>query len=135
MIKTKTKKVPSSLLALIGFITLVIYLSITLLGGSVSYKDINAEEAKNLISKNSELIMIDVREPFEYENGHIPGSKLIPLGELSSELHKLNQDSSILLICRSGNRSSQAANLLVEKGFKQVYNLAGGIINWPYDIE
>ena len=79
--------------------------------------------------------MIDVREPFEYENGHIPGSKLIPLGELSSELHKLNQDSSILLICRSGNRSSQAANLLVEKGFKQVYNLAGGIINWPYDIE
>jgi rhodanese-related sulfurtransferase len=73
-------------------------------------------------------IILDVREPWEYAAGHVPGSMLIPLGELGSRLQELPNGEAIYVICRSGNRSQQAAQLLVRAGFAQVHNVQGGML-------
>lgn len=74
------------------------------------------------------VFILDVREPWEYAQGHVPESALIPLGQLASRLAELPQDRPIYVICRSGNRSQQAAELLVASGFSEVYNVQGGML-------
>lgn len=99
------------------------------------FKDVDARAAKDLIASTPGLVIVDVREPSEYEAGHIPGSSLIPLGDLPERLGELDPQKPVLLVCRSGNRSAKAAKVLVQHGYKQVYNLTGGMINWPYEVE
>lgn len=76
--------------------------------------------------------IVDVREPWEYRQGHVPGALLIPLGQLSARLNELNPERPVAVICASGNRSQSAAALLGQKGFKTVYNVAGGTGAWQY---
>jgi rhodanese-related sulfurtransferase len=102
--------------------------------GNNGYKDLSATQAKKLIENTPNLQLIDVREEFEYQEGHIENSILIPLGQLMERLDELNPEVPILLICRSGNRSGQAAAILVEKGYKDVNNLAKGVLGWPYGL-
>ena len=73
--------------------------------------------------------LMDVREPGEFQNGHIEGVKVIPLGKLGNSLNKLPKDREILCVCQSGNRSSSAARLLIEAGYLAV-NLNGGMFGW-----
>ncbi len=75
-------------------------------------------------------LLIDVREPAEYtgELGHIPGARLVPLGTLESQLGAWNKDAAIILICRSGGRSTKAAQLLTHAGFHRVMNMDGGML-------
>ena len=73
--------------------------------------------------------VIDVREPMEYAAGHIPGTTLIPLGQLQSRLSELPTDKTIVAVCRSGNRSDQATALLKQGGFT-VHNMRGGMLAW-----
>ena len=98
------------------------------------YKDLNAEEAKEMMDTNSALQLLDVREQWEYDSGHIDGSVLIPLGELSDRIDELDKEAPVLLICRTDNRSGQAGGVLVKEGFKEVYNLIGGVTGWPYGL-
>ena len=74
--------------------------------------------------------VLDVREPWEFNQGHVPGAVLIPLGQLSSRLEELNPEVPVAVICASGNRSQSAAALLGQKGFKTVYNVLGGTGAW-----
>ena len=74
--------------------------------------------------------VVDVREPWEYRQGHVLGAVLIPLGQLSSRLSELDPARSVAVICASGNRSQSAAALLGQKGFKTVYNVSGGTGAW-----
>ncbi len=76
--------------------------------------------------------VVDVREPWEYQQGHIPGALLIPLGQLSTRLNELDPQKPVAVICASGNRSQSAAALLGQKGFKTVYNVSGGTGAWMY---
>ncbi len=77
-------------------------------------------------------LVIDVREPYEYAQGHIKGSKLIPLGELSARLDELGgKDREIITVCRSGHRSGQAASLLAGQGYN-VTNMQGGMMGWQH---
>ncbi len=76
--------------------------------------------------------VVDVREPWEYQQGHVPGAVLIPLGQLSSRLNELDPGKPVAVICASGNRSQSAAALLGQKGFKTVYNVSGGTGAWMY---
>lgn len=80
----------------------------------------------------SEVVLIDVREPEEFtgELGHIPGSKLIPLGSLPGQLSALPMDKTVVFICRSGNRSAQASAFAASKGLDNTYNMLGGMILW-----
>ena len=77
-------------------------------------------------------LLIDVREPDEYAQGHAPGSTLIPLGQLQKRLLELSarKDKPIALICRSGNRSGVAQKILEKAGFTRTVNVAGGMNAW-----
>jgi len=83
--------------------------------------------------RKGEFLLLDVRQPEEYEAGHIPGAMLIPLGELESRREELEQDKKIITYCRSGHRSMAAAIALCGLGFKDVHHLEGGILNWRYE--
>ena len=100
------------------------------------YKKITAEEAKERMDKDDKVVILDVRTEEEYQEGHVPGAIVIPNETISREpLEELpDMDQEILVYCRSGNRSAQAAKKLAEAGYTQVYDF-GGIIDWPYDTE
>ena len=72
--------------------------------------------------------IVDVREPFELRDGTLPGAVNIPLGDLSARLGELDRGQRVLLLCRSGNRSGQAARWLAQQGFADVVNLSGGML-------
>jgi rhodanese-related sulfurtransferase len=74
-------------------------------------------------------ILIDVREPYEFDSGHIAGAVNIPLGELSNRLSEVPAETQVIVYCRSGNRSTTAANVLANAGYSGVLNL-GGVIGW-----
>ncbi|KXS31353.1 MAG: Rhodanese domain protein [Candidatus Gallionella acididurans] len=94
-------------------------------------KEVNSSGALQLINHKS-AVVLDVREPGEYESGHVLNSKLIPLGKLKERIGELEKykDHSIVVLCRSGNRSGTACFILGKHGFNQAYNLAGGIQAW-----
>lgn len=75
-------------------------------------------------------LVVDVREPWEYKQGHVPGAKLIPLGQLAGRLSEIDSEKPVAVICASGSRSQSAAALLGQKGFKTVYNVLGGTAAW-----
>ena len=85
--------------------------------------------------QNKSVVILDVRTPGEYADGHIPNTILIPLDQLPERLNEVPKEKKVYVICRSGNRSSQAVNLLRSKGFTNVYNVTGGIIHWKGPIE
>jgi rhodanese-related sulfurtransferase len=101
---------------------------------SAGYKNVSTEEAKQLID-NNEVIVLDVRTPDEFQGGHIPNSTLIPLQELENRLTELNKGESYLVVCRSGNRSTKASEILTGNGFSKIYNMTGGMNNWSFEIE
>ena len=105
-------------------------------GGSVGYKQISGAEAKALMDSESGYIIIDAREQYEYDEGHIPGAILIPYGEIADRAEKAlpDKDQLILVYCRSGRRSKIAAEELVKLGYTNVKDF-GGIIDWEYEIE
>lgn len=102
----------------------------------VKYLKMTAEEAKERMESGDEVVILDVRTAEEYEEAHIPGAVLIPNEEIRKEvLEQLpDLDKEILVYCRSGNRSAQAAKKMIEAGYTKVYDF-GGIIDWPYDKE
>ena len=74
--------------------------------------------------------VLDVREPAEWADGHIPGATLIPLGALASRLDELERDQRIVVVCRSGNRSAEGRDILLGAGFAAVTSLEGGFTDW-----
>lgn len=98
------------------------------------YQTITPEDAYERL-QNEDILLLDVRTEEEYIVGSIPGSVLLPLDTIEDNMETLypDKDAEIFVYCRSGNRSKTAANLLLELGYKHVYDL-GGIINWPYDV-
>jgi len=82
-----------------------------------------------------QVVLVDVREPHEYEISQISGSKLIPLGELMTRVNELDSADQIVLQCRTGARSGQAQQLLWDAGFRKTYNMAGGINGYSRDVD
>jgi rhodanese-related sulfurtransferase len=102
--------------------------------GSSSYQNISVSEAEKLI-ENGDVIVIDVRTQDEYNENHIPGSKLIPLQVIEDMSDELDKNSKYIIVCRSGNRSQQASDILAQKGFKNILNMSGGMNEWTGNIE
>lgn len=102
---------------------------------AIAYTKITAEDAKTRIDSEQEIIILDVRTAEEYNSGHIPNAILIPNETITDEMPELLPDlnAKILIYCRSGNRSAQAAKKLIGIGYTNVYDF-GGINEWPYDI-
>ncbi len=82
------------------------------------------------IKDRADVVVIDVREQWEYDEKHIPGVTLIPLGTIPDSLSQIPTDKTVVLTCRSGNRSGQAADFLRNQGYTNVHNMEGGIIAW-----
>lgn len=80
--------------------------------------------------RDAGAFILDVRQPEEWEAAHIPESTLIPLGELSSRLSEIPSDQTIVVVCRSGNRSAEGRDILLKAGFADVTSMAGGINSW-----
>ena len=93
--------------------------------------DITVEELKQRLDKGETPILIDVREPYEYEEFNI-GAKLIPLGDIARSADAISEDrdAEIIIHCRSGKRSAAAQNFLQQMGFTNVRNLTGGMLAW-----
>lgn len=100
------------------------------------YQQISQEEAKEMMD-SQEVLILDVREQDEYDSGHIPGAVLLPVGSITEESAAEvipEKDATVLVYCRSGNRSKTAAKTLAELGYTGIYEF-GGITTWPYDVE
>lgn len=85
-----------------------------------------------------DVVLLDVREPDEYAAGHIPGVRLMPMGTVPSRLSEIPTDKTVIVTCRSGNRSGQITNFLRSNGFTNVHNMQGGILAWQragYPVE
>ena len=128
------KRIFSALLCLLSPILLL-----TGCGGAAasgSYQQISQEKAKEMMD-TEEVIILDVREQSEYDGGHIPGAVLLPVGTIDEDTAAAvipEKDSTVLVYCRSGNRSKTAAAALAELGYTDVREF-GGINTWPYEIE
>lgn len=105
-------------------------------GDDIIYKQISAEEAKNIMDSGEKHIILDVREQNEYDAGHIPGAILIPYTEIESKANDMlpDKNATILVYCRSGRRSKIASESLAKLGYTNVKEF-GGINDWPYEIE
>lgn len=90
---------------------------------------ISAEELNEKLKFGKHPLVLDVRQPDEYRMGHINGSKLIPLNELSRRMGELPKGREIVCICATGNRSTSAAKMLMKEGFT-VFNAQGGMLAW-----
>ena len=102
--------------------------------GSITYEQISGAQAKAIMDSESGYIILDTREQYEYDEGHIPGAILIPYGEIADRAEKElpDKDQLILVYCRSGRRSKIAAEELVKLGYTNVKEF-GGIIDWEYE--
>ncbi len=96
---------------------------------------ISPSEAKKLIENNSSLQLIDVREPWEHNFARIDNSKLIPLREFYKNITNLKPEDSFLIYCHHGTRSFYACAYMMQQGFKEVYNLEGGIDAWSKEVD
>ena len=87
------------------------------------------------LAQGDEIDVIDVREPFEWEIGHIPGARLVPLDRIAAEIPRLDKRRETILYCKVGARSLYAAQQLADAGIAEVSNLAGGILRWIDEVD
>jgi adenylyltransferase/sulfurtransferase len=97
--------------------------------------EITPVELKKKMDAHEPFVLIDVREPHEYQICKIPGSKLIPLGEVAQRMAELDSADEIVVHCKSGMRSSKAVEFLMKSGFKKIHNLKGGILAWSDQVD
>lgn len=120
-------------------ILLLFVLSLFLGACSVSsgsgYTKITPQKAKEMLDKDPAIILIDVRTQSEYDEGHISNAILLPNETIGTvqPTQLPDKKATILVYCRSGNRSKQAADKLIKMGYQHVYDF-GGITSWPYEI-
>lgn len=96
--------------------------------GSAVYSEISVDQAA--ARQSAGALMLDVRQPDEWNEAHIEGATLIPLGELQNRLSEVPKDREIVVYCRSGNRSQTGAEILAKAGYSGVTSMAGGITDW-----
>lgn len=106
--------------------------------GELDLADTIDVQTVSSVKDRSDVFVIDVREQWEYDEGHIPGVTLIPMGEVANRLAEIPTDKEVIVTCRSGNRSGQVTDFLRQQGFDNVHNMEGGIVAWEaagFDVE
>lgn len=101
---------------------------------AVTYTVITPSKGKEMMDSQV-VIIVDVREQYEYDDGHIKNAQLIPVGTIKQQAPNLliDKNANIIVYCKSGNRSKMAAEILVKLGYTNIFEM-GGINSWPYDI-
>lgn len=98
-------------------------------GGGQPTSQLDARQAQARLNQKPQPFLLDVRQPEEFQNGHISGAYLIPLGDLAQRAHELPRDREIICVCRSGSRSGVATRQLQAAGYK-AHNLKNGMLGW-----
>jgi molybdopterin/thiamine biosynthesis adenylyltransferase/rhodanese-related sulfurtransferase len=101
----------------------------------VTVKEITPREVAQKLARGDDFDLIDVREPFEWEIAHIEGARLVPLSTFPAAIRDLDASREIVVQCKVGGRSARAADALIAAGFRNVWNLAGGITRWSDDVD
>ncbi len=130
---TSAFRKPGSQIAFLVVVGLIIFLILQMGAGSKrAISDlpsaISASDAFNLYQKGA--FVLDVRTQEEWDEVHIPNTTLIPLDQLLSRLNEVPRDRQVIVVCRSGNRSQQGRDILLNAGFKQVTSMIGGLTEW-----
>ena len=102
---------------------------------SISQNEIEVTALKARFDRGEKVNLVDVREPHEFQICRIPGSTLIPLGELPKRVNELDPAAEVVVHCKSGMRSGKAADFLRQSGFKRVLNVKGGILAWSDKVD
>jgi rhodanese-related sulfurtransferase len=98
--------------------------------------EINPEEVKAQLDRSQSFILLDVREPWEFETASIDGSKHMPMGDVPSRAHQeLDPDEHIVVVCHHGVRSLSVTNWLRQQGFEKAQSMSGGIDAWSREID
>ncbi len=116
---------------------------LTACGGTIETEEVNAAEidlaalpatidveTAAALQDRDDVLLIDVREEWEYNEGHIPGITLIPMNDVASRIDDIPTDKTVVVTCRSGNRSGQVASFLRDQGYDNIINMDGGILAW-----
>jgi len=98
-------------------------------------KEIEPTDLKNKIDNKDDFLLIDVREPSEIEISKIKESIHIPMAEIPNNIDQINSNKLVIVMCKSGGRSANVCEYLIQNGFKDIYNLNGGIIKWALEID
>lgn len=93
------------------------------------------EEAKQKLDNGGKVVLLDVREQWEYDLARIDGATLIPMGEIQQRVNELNPEAEIIVYCHHGMRSFHATMFLRQSGFAKAQNLAGGIDGWSLRVD
>ncbi|MCL5986469.1 MAG: rhodanese-like domain-containing protein [Actinobacteria bacterium] len=143
------------ILAIVSFVFVIALFSVGCLEQKVAsetekvdkppYQDVTVDEAKRLIDTGNNIFIVDVRTQQEYDDGHIPGANLIPVDKFEKAVSegKIPPGKTVLIYCRSGNRSKRAADILGKTGYnyvesQSVNNMLGGFSEWQskgYPVE
>ncbi|WP_047986439.1 rhodanese-like domain-containing protein [Ornithinibacillus californiensis] len=97
-------------------------------------KEITAKELEQKLTAGEKLNIVDVREDVEVATGIIPGAKHIPLGQIPERLEELDKNEHYYMVCRSGGRSGNACQFLIQNGYN-VTNMVGGMLDWEGEME
>jgi phage shock protein E len=90
---------------------------------------VDVQTTADVMTRN-DVVVLDVREQWEYDEAHIPGVVHLPMNDIPANLDQIPQDLTVIVSCRSGNRSSQVTDFLREQGYENVHNMEGGILAW-----
>ena len=126
---TTQRNIPRPLLAAVALIILAsayVYLQTP----TQEYADVTVAEAKALIEEKPDMVILDVRTPSEFDDGHIEGAINIPVDYLAGRLDELSKDDELLVYCRTGNRSARAVGILEDAGFTKIFHMDEGITGW-----
>jgi rhodanese-related sulfurtransferase len=117
-------------LVIAAVLMIVLIFSLTRSGNSnLEAADISVTRAQQLYQQKG-VFFLDVREQEEWDSFHIPSTTLIPLGQLESRLSEIPKDQQIVVVCRSGNRSKQGRDILIQAGYTKVTSMTGGVTEW-----
>jgi rhodanese-related sulfurtransferase len=103
-------------------------------GFGAKTNNVTAEQLRGKLAGGEVLEVIDVREPWEFEEGHIKGAKLMPLGNIRQWAKVLDKNKDIYLVCRTGARSAAAYQNLKAAGFEKITNVSGGMVAWRGEV-
>lgn len=124
------RRSPLPIVAAVAAVAVVAVVFVLTRGGGEALTTVSVRDLQSALAQNPAPTLIDVREPFEYAEGHVEGSVLVPLATVAARAGEFPKDEPVYVFCRSGNRSLQAAQTLVAAGHTDVRNVEGGIVAW-----
>jgi phage shock protein E len=111
-------------------VIIAVMLTLSTVAALAAVRNITSGEAKEMLAKRAKVYLLDVRTPDEYRQAHLKGAVLIPTSDLQLKYYEVPRDRPVIVYCAVGSRSAAAANFLASKGYKDVYNMADGIVGW-----